>query len=40
MPTFTRRTVSAYAKARLCEAYTNEEFVEIARIFLGFIGIR
>ena len=33
MPAFTRRPVSAYAKARLCEAYTNSEyFVEIARI--------
>ena len=33
MPAFTRRPVSAYAKARLCEAYTNgEDFVEIARI--------
>ena len=33
MPAFTRRPVSAYAKARLCEAYTNGEyFVEIARI--------
>ena len=32
-PAFTRRPVSAYAKARLCEAYTNgEDFVEIARI--------
>ena len=31
MPAFTRRPV--YAKARLCEAYTNgEDFVEIARI--------
>ena len=30
--TFTRRPVAAYAKARLCEAYTNgEDFVEIAR---------
>ena len=33
MPAFTRRPVSAYAKARLSEAYTNgEDFVEIARI--------
>ena len=34
MPAFNRRPVSAYAKARLLEAYTNEEdFVEIARVF-------
>ena len=33
MRAFTRRPVSAYAKARLCEAYTNgEDFVEIARV--------
>ena len=33
MPAFTRKPVSAYAKARLCEAYTKgEDFVEIARI--------
>ena len=33
MPAFTRRPVSAYAKARLCEAYSNgEDFVKIARI--------
>ena len=33
MPAFTRRPVSAYAEARLCEAYTNgEDFVEGARI--------
>ena len=33
MPAFTRRPVSANAKARLCEANTNgEDFVEIASI--------
>ena len=33
MPALTRRPVSAYAKARLCEAYNNgEDFVEITRI--------
>ena len=33
MPAFTRRPVSAYAKPRLREAYTNgEDFVEFARI--------
>ena len=38
MPAFTRRPVSAYAKARLSEAYTiGEDFVEIAR-FLKSIG--
>ena len=33
MPAFTRRLVSAYAKARICEEYTNgEDIVESARI--------
>ena len=33
MPAFTRRPVSAYAKARICEADTNgEDFAEIVRI--------
>ena len=33
MPAFNRRPVSAYAKARLCEAYTNgEDFVEILKV--------
>ena len=30
MPAFTRTPVSAYTKARLCEAYTNgEDFVDV-----------